>query len=412
MAVTAGGRLAWPRGRPAGLAWALWTLVVLGLTVTPWLNQQARQAGRSDLGSDANTAIYGLVAVSTATVGAVLASRRSRHPVGWLLLALGLWFVYGYASWVLLAWRGAPSAVGSAVLDANVVVIPALIGFVLLLTPTGSLPSPRWRWWARVAAAAPVVGLVSLALGPFREPDQAVDNPLAVSALAGPLLVVRGVAFAVAGLAIPVGAWSLVVRFRRARGVERQQLRWLVVAAAPVAVAVAALATQALTGSEVDLGWLAGVCLAVLPLAIGAAILRYRLYDLDRIISRALAYGLLTVLLGGGYAGVVLGLGQLLGRGSSLVVAGATLAVAALFQPARRRVQQAVDQRFNRRRYDAAQTIAAFSARLRQQVDLDTLTGELLAVVEQTMQPTQVSLWLRSQSPTGTAGATVARQRT
>jgi hypothetical protein len=284
-------------------------------------------------------------------------------------------------------------------LDANVVVIPACIGFVLLLTPTGKLPSQHWRWWARVAAAAPVVGLVSLALGPFREPDQSVANPLAVGALAGPLLVVRGVTFAVAGLAIPVGAWSLVVRFRRARGVERQQLRWLAVAAAPVAVAAAALATQALTGSEVDLGWLAGVCLAVLPLAIGAAILRYRLYDLDRIISRTLAYGLLTVLLGGGYAGVVLGLGQLLGRDSSLVVAGATLAVAALFQPARRRIQQLVDRRFNRRRYDAARTIDAFAGRLRQQVDLDGLTAELVAVVDQTMQPTRVSLWLRPLSP-------------
>ncbi|HEX6676610.1 MAG TPA: hypothetical protein VF486_16490 [Actinomycetes bacterium] len=394
MGMTPGGRPPAGRRRAPGPAWALWTLVLLGLTVTPWLNQQARQAGRSDLGSDANTAVYGLVAVSAATVGAVLASRRPRHPVGWLLLALGLWFVYGYASWVLLAWRGAPPAVGSAVLDANVVVIPALIGFVLLLTPTGRLPSPRWRWWARVAAAAAVAGLVSLALGPFREPDQSVANPLAVTALAGPLLVVRGVALAVAGLAIPVGAWSLVVRFRRARGVERLQLRWLVVATAPVGVAVAALATQALTGNEVDLGWLAGVCLAVLPLAIGAAVLRYRLYDLDRIVSRTLAYGLLTLLLGG-YAAAVLGLGQLLGRDSPLVVAAATLAVAALFQPARQRVQQGVDRRFDRRRYDAERTIAAFSARLRQQVDLDTLTAELLAVVDQTMQPTQASLWLR-----------------
>jgi hypothetical protein len=122
---------------------------------------------------------------------------------------------------------------------------------------------------------------------------------------------------------------------------------------------------------------------------------RYRLYDLDRIISRTLAYGLLTVLLGLGYAALVLGLGQLLGRDSSLVVAGATLVVAGVFQPARRRVQAAVDRRFNRRRYDAARTIAAFSARLRDEVDLDTLTGELLAVVKQTMQPTQVSLWLR-----------------
>jgi hypothetical protein len=368
---------------------------VLGLPVVVWLNELARQTGRSDLGSNADTAIYDLVAVSSATVGAVLASRRPRHPVGWLLLALGLWFVYGYASWALLAWRGATSAVGSAILDANVVVIPACLGFVLLLTPTGKLPSPRWRWWARVAAAAPVVGLVSLALGSFREPGQAVANPLAVPVLAGPLLVARGVAFVVAGLAIPVGAWSLVVRFRRARGVERQQLRWLAVAAVPVAVAVPALAALALAGNEVPLEEIPGVCLAVLPLAIGAAILRYRLYDLDRIISRALAYGLLTVLLGGGYAMVVLGLGQMLGRDSSVVVAGATLAVAAVFQPARRRIQAVVDRRFNRRRYDAAMTIEAFSARLRDEVDLDTLTGELLAVVEQTMVPTQVSLWLR-----------------
>jgi hypothetical protein len=152
---------------------------------------------------------------------------------------------------------------------------------------------------------------------------------------------------------------------------------------------------------------------ALLPLATGAAILRYRLYDLDRIISRTLAYGLLTVLLGLGYAGVVLLLGRFLGQESSLVVAGATLAVAAVFQPARRRIQAVVDRRFNRRRYDAARTIAAFSARLRQQVDLDSLTTELLAVVEQAMQPTQAWLWLRpSQAPPGTAGTAVARQRT
>ena len=142
MGMTPGSRPTWARRSSAGLAWALWMLVVLGLTVTPGLNQLARQAGRSDLGSDSNTAIYGLVAVSAATVGAVLASRRPRHPVGWLLLALGLWFIYGYASWVLLAWRGAPPAVGLAILDTNVVAIPALIGFILLLTPTGSLPSP------------------------------------------------------------------------------------------------------------------------------------------------------------------------------------------------------------------------------------------------------------------------------
>ena len=165
MAVTAGRQLAWPRRWPARLAWALWVLIVLGLAATPSLDQLARQAGRTDLGSNATMVAYGLVAVSAATVGALLGGRRPRHLVGWLLLALGLWFAYGYASWVLLAWRGAPPAVGLAILDANVMVIPALIGFVLLLTPTGSLPSPRWRWWARVAATAPLLGLGSLALG-------------------------------------------------------------------------------------------------------------------------------------------------------------------------------------------------------------------------------------------------------
>jgi len=142
-------------------------------------------------------------------------------------------------------------------------------------------------------------------------------------------------------------------------------------------------------------GWASVIGTVFLPLAAGAAILRYRLYDLDRIISRTLAYGLLTVLLGGGYALVALVLGQLLGRDSSLVVAAATLAVAAVFQPARRRVQAAVDRRFNRRRHDAAGIIEGFGTRRRDQVDLDTLTAEVLAVVDQTMQPTQAWLWLR-----------------
>jgi hypothetical protein len=178
--------------------------------------------------------------------------------------------------------------------------------------------------------------------------------------------------------------------------VERQQLRWVASAAAlAVMGAVVALGGVAV-GATALVTWAISACFAMLPVAIGAAILRYRLYDLDRIISRTLAYGLLTVLLGGGYAVVVLGLGQLLGRDSSLVVAAATLTVAAAFQPARARVQAAVDRRFNRRRYDAARTIEAFTARLRDEVDLDTLSAELLAVVDQTMQPTKASLWLRS----------------
>jgi NH3-dependent NAD+ synthetase len=137
------------------------------------------------------------------------------------------------------------------------------------------------------------------------------------------------------------------------------------------------------------------VVVIALPVAVGIAILRYRLYDIDRLINRTLVYGLLTALLGGVYGSVVLGLGQLLGRDSSLVVAAATLAVAALFQPARRRIQAVVDRRFNRRKHDAAKTVEAFSARLRDEVDLDALSAELLAVVDQRIQPTRASLWLR-----------------
>jgi hypothetical protein len=200
-------------------------------------------------------------------------------------------------------------------------------------------------------------------------------------------------------LSVVVGGASLVVRFRRARGVERQQLRLVASAAVVAAVGI----PVAMAGISIDSAAVVGVAVlgsaAVLCLAIAAAILRYRLYDLDRVVSRTIAYGLLTLSLGLSYAGVVLALGQLLGQDSSLAVAGATLAVAALFQPARRRIQALVDRRFNRRRHDAAQTIAAFGIRLRHQVDLDTLTGGLLGVANQTMQPTQASLWLRPRPP-------------
>jgi hypothetical protein len=255
---------------------------------------------------------------------------------------------------------------------------------------------------------APVVGLATSALGPFDPPYRSVHNPLSVEVASWPLQALNLAGWVVTGLMVPVAAASLTVRFRRARGVERLQLRWLVLAAGLAAALVIVLVALIPTGNETALGWVTALCIALLPLATGAAILRYRLYDLDRIISRTVAYGLLTVLLGGGYAAVVLGLGQLVGRNSTLLVAGATLAVAAAFQPLRRRIQRAVDRRFDRRRYDTAHTIGRFSARLRQQIDLDTLTGELLAVVDQTMQPTHVSLWLEPRRVAGAASSPVA----
>jgi hypothetical protein len=195
------------------------------------------------------------------------------------------------------------------------------------------------------------------------------------------------------GVIVSVG--SLVLRWRRARGDERQQLKWVAYAADLLVVleAISPLLPHKVFSPAVI------VVALLVPGMIGVAILKYRLYDIDRLISRTLVYGLLTALLGSVYVGVILASvqqsGGTGGRSPSWAVAGATLAAAALFQPARRRIQQAVDRRFNRRKYNTAKTIEAFSVRLRDQVDLDTLSAEVLAVVDQTMEPTRVSLWLR-----------------
>jgi hypothetical protein len=238
-----------------------------------------------------------------------------------------------------------------------------------------------------------------MALSPELGPLPGYDNPIGLPGAAGQFLTSATESGLAAGslLVLLVASLALlVVRFRRARGVERQQLKWLVYAAGLAAATTFVLPVYWLTWGI--LSWLS---VWAIPVAIGVAILRYRLYDIDRLINRTLVYGLLTVTLGLGYAGMVLILGQLFGglgaEPPSWAIAGATLAVAAVIQPARRRIQQAVDRRFNRRHFDAAKTIEAFSARLRDQVDLETLATELLAVVGQTMEPTAVSLWLRPQ---------------
>jgi hypothetical protein len=319
--MTAVAREPRPRRRPAGLAWMLWALAMLGLAVTVWLDQLLRQVARPELLVLTPTAIPPVLgAVSVATVGAVLAGRRPRHPVGWLLLAFGLslsaagsalaYTNYGVA-------RGGPPAAAlvGLYLPATIVTAVACSGFILLLTPTGALPSPRWRWWAGVTAATPVALLLAVTLlpKPGDRLAQALSSPLDLRALDGGLLVAYQAAFAVTITAFVMAAASLVGRFRRARGIERQQLRWVVLATVVVALlGVVHLAAMVL-GAYALAPLVGGLNPPILSAGIGAAILRYRLYDLDRIISRALAYGLLTVLLGGGYAAVVLGLGQLLG---------------------------------------------------------------------------------------------------
>jgi hypothetical protein len=281
---------------------------------------------------------------------------------------------------------------------------PLGIGIALPLAvqlfPTGRPLGPRWRWLIGLTVVSGLAFDAQTVLDPAAlavtdRPVPPLVSPAAFHA-ADPLWAVA--TLLLAGV-LAASVAELVVRFHRARGVERLQLTWLVWAVALFAV----LNSQRWNGPILLL-----LTLPLVPAAAAVAILRYDLYDIRVIVNRTLVYGLLTALLGLGYAGAVLVLGQLAGHDrDSLAVAGATLAVAALFQPARRRIQQVVDRRFNRRRYDAARTIAAFSARLQEEVDLDTLTGELLAVVEETMQPTQASLWLRPQESSNAIAAGV-----
>jgi hypothetical protein len=348
-------------------------------------------------------------------VGAVIVSRRPGNRIGWLLSAAGLLILLGSCAlqYALAALLGdGPSLPGGKVaawLAPWTTVLGLSLWFwLILLFPDGHLPSRRWRALAWCCGLLAVPGIGSLALLPGARPGGfselgPIPNPLGWEAATDVLRPVNATAQVLATLLLGVAAVSMVLRLRRASGVQRQQLKWLAYAAVVLAgyFVLVYLYTQGTVRSVPPLldTIVSGLSLVVVPAAIGLAVLRYRLYDIDRLINRTLVYGLLTVLLGLGYAASVLVVSVLAGRDqSSLAVAAGTLTVAALFQPARRRTQQVVDRRFNRRRYDAAKTIEAFSARLRDEVDLDTLTGELLAVADQTVAPTRASLWLRPSS--------------
>jgi hypothetical protein len=343
--------------------------------------------------------------------------RRPANPYGWVWSGYALgWAVVGFTDTYKLYvsagarplwWAGPVAWVGGVAIPS----LFALTALILLLFPDGRPPSRRWNGFAWTIGAVGLLGTVAAALRPVHQTP--VGNPLAVEGAVGDTL--RAVAdFAITALlfAVLVSAISLLLRFRRAQGQQRQQFKWLAYGGG----LFAALLVTGLVDLQAPRLWnavLETLTFGALYVGVGMAVLRYRLYDIDRLINRTLVYALLTVVLGLGYAGVVLALGQLFGAGErtpSWAVAGATLAAAALFQPARRRIQQAVDRRFNRRRYNTAKTIQAFSTRLRDQIDLVTLATELLAVVDQTMEPARVSLWLRP-SPPGSFGPTPGETR-
>jgi hypothetical protein len=378
------------------LAWSLWLVAVgccaAGLLVALVVTQPLTLAVLVE------GAVFALAfPLGYATVGLVLALRRPANPIGWLYAASGLvWsLLIPLDPWVdqlIRSHRPLPLAAQLAAVAGEFYWAPAItLGITLpsLLLPDGRLRSRRWRVVVVTAVTGAVVVTVAGALMPGRtaETPLPIDNPFGLAGSAGTIAtVLTSLGLALSAVSYPAALVSLLLRFRASRGVERQQLRWV---AAGAAVAVAGLPLGQASGGVTYLALVAG------PVAVAVAVLRYRLWDLDRLVSRTVTYALVTGLLVLPYLLILPAAARLTEGSGSLAVAAATLLAAAAFAPLRRRVQDAVDRRFNRRRYDAARTVDAFAARLREQVDLDVLSGELLAVVDQTVQPTWASLWLR-----------------
>jgi hypothetical protein len=379
------------RVRTPWLAWAMGVLSV-GLGIGAVVLAGRNGESLAELVSN-HHAIGIVTAVGLSVLGALIASRRPHNPIGWLMsvaaLLLGVFsFTQQYAP---LAVAESLPGLGVASWLASWTNLPGIAittTLIFLLFPDGRLPSRRWRPVAWLMAAATVVPTTVLAVRawPVRGPalaTQSFDHP----ALGGAF----GTGFAVVLALSVVALAGLIVRFRRSSGAERQQIKWFAYGAM-IGIPLGLPAEVPVWGPILEL-----VQPPLMFAGLGIGMFRYRLYDIDRLLNRTLVYGLLTVSLAAAYAAGVLLLGGMVsgGRANSLVVAAVTLAVAAVFQPLRRAIQRAVDRRFNRRAYNAAATIEAFAGRLRQQVDADALRADLLAVVDQTVEPTRASLWLR-----------------
>jgi hypothetical protein len=349
------------------------------------------------------------VVAAFAIVGAVVATRLPRNPIGWMLLATGSVMAVSivgstYATASMDQFDGTlPGTVAIAVL-AQLTLLPtiAMIGiFVPLLFPDGDLPTRRWRPFAVFSVGAVVMAASLNAVTPgMTLGGTGIVNPLGIDALAGVVDLMGLLEVALVAIPIAVAIISVVVRYRRAGRAQRQQLRLLAWAGSAFLVLV--LVGNSNVGPMADVGWVVAVgAMALLPLAIGVAVLRYRLYDFDRIVSRSISYGLVTAVLASVFAGAILSLQGVLAPvtgGNTIAVAASTLVVAALFQPLRRRVQSVVDRRFNRSRYDAERTVAAFAADLRDDVELRDVHEAVRTVVARTVAPASLAIWMREGS--------------
>src|SRR5215217_2167966 len=401
-------------GRVAG--WLIVPLYVAGNCAFYFFRRGAGLGNGTNLLDDVEGAVLNVGFAAFAVVGALLVAKRPSNLIGWIMAAVALMVAIfnaggAYATYVMTT-RGQPDAlavVGAWTANSYWFLMLALSLFYLpLLFPDGHLPSRRWLPVAVVAGIAMLGFVLPRALAdtlPVNEaPGYRIDNPIGIEGL-GPIenLPIFGVLLNGLLVIAFVGvAASVVVRFRRSRGVERLQLKWFVYV---TVVLVGGSILASVIGVTTGLRWLeqfsfvlSMLALVCLPIAVGIAILRYRLYDIDLLINRTLVYAPLTAMLVLVYLGGVVSLQYafrvLTGQGSQIAVVASTLAIAALFNPLRRRVQAFVDRRFYRRKYDAAKTLAAFSARLRNETDLDALCDDLTSLVRETMQPEHVSLWL------------------
>ncbi len=407
------------RGRRAALlAWALWALSAALLALGVVFSVLTRSTPDPNAFGVTFDALLSLALLSFPTVGALVVSRHHGNTIGWLFCAVGVSFgltsgAYGWAVYALYAWPGALPGAEVAAWFATWTFLPALFCipvYLFLLFPDGRPVSRRWRpvaWLAGVGLLATTLGN---ALSPGRlaqPPFESVENPAGIDAIGGWIDVVVGFGFWLTLASILLAGASLVYRFRRARGPERQQLKWF--AGSAVLFAATSVAYTVLPGVPEQAGQIATLfAFAGIAVSVGVAILKHRLYDIDLVINRTLVYAILTAALAlvyvGGVASLQLVLRPLTGGESQLAVVASTLAIAALFVPLRRRIQAFIDRLFYRRKYDAKRVLEGFSARLRDETDLEALGGELVGVARETMQPEHASLWLRP--PAGRHGGT------